>query len=458
MKKQDPINKQIPNSIEAEQSVLGSILIDAEAYDLVSDCLMADDFYRDGHRLIYESIVRLRTAGNPADSMTIYDDLDMRGKLEEVGGGAYLASLANFVPTSGNIEHYAGIVARTATARRLIHYAGQVASLGYEQDDQMLEKASRLLVDVERSSGSGEFVSMAESMNEYILHLDKLHTNRGKFTGVPSGFADLDMITGGFQKSDLIILAGRPSMGKSALAFTMAYNAAVRGSRVAIFTLEMSRMQVNNRIMSIATGIPIHFLKSGWIEDDQWGKITDAAQRLSTMPLYINDVAGNPLASMRSQLRRLTRQHGHIDLVIVDYLGLVGSDNPSENRVQEVNKISKGLKNMAREFEVPVLSLAQLSRKVEDRPDKHPQLADLRDSGTIEEDADVVAFVYREEYYAARAGKLEDLPPERRNVAEIAIAKHRNGPTTSDPVQLYFNSELTAFYNLEQKLEQGRED
>jgi replicative DNA helicase len=322
----------------------------------------------------------------------------------------------------------------------------------------MLEKASSLWAGVERGSVSGEFVTMADSMIEYMARLDYLHANRGKFTGVPSGFADLDMMTGGFQKSDLIILAGRPSMGKSALAFTMAYNAAMQGKSVAIFTLEMNRMQLNDRLMSIATGIPLHLLKSGWIADDQWDKLTEAGHRLSQLPLYINDIAGNPLTSMNSQLRRLTRQHGPMDEVIVDYLGLVGSDAPSENRVQEVNKISKGLKNMAREFNVPVISLAQLSRKVEDRPDKHPQLADLRDSGAIEEDADLVMFVYREEYYAARTGKLDELPAERRNIAEISINKHRNGPTTSDPVQLYFNAELTGFYNLEQKLEQGREN
>jgi replicative DNA helicase len=452
------MEKPFPHNLEAEAGVLGSIMIDPEAYDLVSDTLQAADFYRDAHRMIYEGIVSLRAAGIPADYTTLCDDLELRNKIDEVGGASYITSLINQVPTSGNVEYYANIVARSALARRLITFAGQVVTLAHTQDGQMLEKASSLLTGVERGSVSGEFVTMADSMIEYMARLDYLYANRGKFTGVPSGFADLDMMTGGFQKSDLIILAGRPSMGKSALAFTMAYNAAMQGKSVAIFTLEMNRMQLNDRLMSIATGIPLHLLKSGWIADDQWDKLTDAAQRLSQLPLYINDIAGNPLTSMNSQLRRLTRQHGPMDEVIVDYLGLVGSDQPSENRVQEVNKISKGLKNMAREFNVPVLSLAQLSRKVEDRPDKHPQLADLRDSGAIEEDADLVMFVYREEYYAARAGKLDELPPERRNVAEIAIAKHRNGPTTSDPVQLYFNAELTGFYNLEQKLGQGRED
>lgn len=456
MNKQEAIEKPYPHSLDAEMGVLGSIIIDPEAYDLVNDILRADDFYRDAHRVIYEGIVSLRAAGVPADYTTLCDDLEVHGKIDEVGGADYITSLINRVPTSGNAEHYAGIVARTALARRLITYAGQVANLAYKQDPQMMEKSSSMLTGVERGSVSGDFVTMADSMTEYMARIDYLHANRGKFTGIPSGFTDLDMMTGGWQKSDLIILAGRPSMGKSALAFTMAYNAALQGKSVAVFTLEMNRMQLNDRLMSIATGIPLHLLKSGWIADDQWEKLTDAAQQLSQLPLYINDVAGNPLTSMRSQLRRLTRQYGQMDLVIVDYLGLVGSDEPSENRVQEVNKISKGLKNMAREFNVPVLSLAQLSRKVEDRPDKHPQLADLRDSGAIEEDADIVMFVYREEYYAARAGKIEDLPAERRNVAEISICKHRNGPTTSDPVQLYFNAELTGFYNLEQKL--GQED
>jgi len=451
------MEKQVPNNLDAEKSVLGSILIDREAYDLISDTLVADDFYRDAHRVIYETIVRLCASGIPADYTTVCDDLELHGKLEEVEGASYISSLINYVPTSGHIEYYAKIVERTALARRLISYAGEVATDAFEQDPQMLEKASTKLTYLERGNASGDFVSMAESMDEYVAHLYQLHANRGKFTGVASGFSDLDMMTGGFQKSDLVILAGRPSMGKSALAFTMAYNAAREGKRVAIFTLEMNRRQVNDRLMSIATGIPIHLLKSGWLEDGHWEKVTDAGQRLASMALHINDIAGNHLSSMRSQLRRLSRQHGPVDLVVVDYLGLIGSDDPSENRVQEVNKISKGLKNMAREFDVPVVSLAQLSRKVEERPDKHPQLADLRDSGSIEEDADLVMFVYREEYYAARTGKLEDLPAERRNIAEIAIAKHRNGPTTTDPVQLYFNAELTAFYNLEEKLGQGRE-
>lgn len=452
------MEKQLPYNLDAEMSVLGSILIDPYSHDLVSDLLQAPDFYRDAHQLIYESIVTLRASGVPADYTTICDDLELRGKLGAVGGASYITSLINYVPTSGNIEYYANIVARTATARRLINCGGQIVALAYEQGERMIESAASLLTGVERGSVSGDFVTMADSMIEYMAHLDHLHANRGKFTGIPSGFNDLDMMTGGFQKSDLIILAGRPSMGKSALAFTMAYNAALHGSKVAIFTLEMNRMQLNDRIMSIATGIPLHLLKSGWIADEQWDKLYEAGHKLSTMPLYINDIAGNPLTSMNSQLRRLSRDKGSPDLVVVDYLGLVGSDEPSENRVQEVNKISKGLKNMAREFNVPVVSLAQLSRKVEDRPDKHPQLADLRDSGAIEEDADMVMFVYREEYYAARAGTLDQLPAERRNIAEIAIAKHRNGPTTNDPVQLYFNAELTAFYNLEKKLGQGRED
>jgi len=452
------MEKLLPHNIDAEMGVLGSLIIDPEAYDLVSDLLQASDFYRNAHRVIYEAIVQLSAAGTPADYMTLCDDLERRGKLGEADGASYITGLTNCVPTSGNVEYYADIVGRTATARRLIHYAGEVAALAYEQDSQMLEKAASMLTAVERGSVSGDFVTMADSMAEYLVHLGHLHANRGTFTGVASGFTDLDLMTSGWQKSDLVILAGRPSMGKSALAFTMAYNAAMHGSSVAIFTLEMNRPQLNDRMMSIAAGIPLHLLKSGWLSDEQWDKVIETAGRLASLPLYINDVAGNPLSSMRSQMRRLTRQYGQMDLVIVDYLGLVAPDEPTENRVQEVNKISKGLKNMAREFNVPVLSLAQLSRKVEDRPDKHPQLADLRDSGAIEEDADIVMFVYREEYYAARAGKLDELPAERRNIAEISIAKHRNGPTTSEPVQLYFNSELTAFYNLEQKLTQGRED
>jgi len=447
------MEKLIPHNIEAEQGVLGSILIDPQALDRIADQLRAEDFYRDGHRLMYESIMRLVATGGQADYLTLCDDLERYNKLEAVGGAVYITSLINVVPTSGNIEYYADIVARAAEHRRLIHAAGQIAALGYGQDEGALQKSEQLLFDLQKHTQAGDFVPMSTRISEYLCHLDKLHEYRGQLVGVTSGFHDIDFMTGGWQRSDLIILAGRPSSGKTSLGLSMAYHAALEGSKVAVFSLEMSGQQLTTRLVAMDTGIPLHLLRSGWIEDEQWEHVTASATRIAGLPLWINDVAANPLTSMRSQLRRLIQQHGTVDFVMVDYLGLVGpGDAKYENRVQEVNKISKGLKQLAREFDVPVLSLAQLSRKVEDRQDKRPQLADLRDSGSIEEDSDLVMFIYREDYY----NKSDDLAPEKKNITEICIAKHRNGPTTSEPIQLYFDQKLTRFYDLERKLQQDQ--
>lgn len=444
------MEKLIPQNIEAEQSLLGSIMIDAEAYDLVADRLRADDFYRDAHRLIYASVVRLQARGITADYLTICDDLELHGKLDEVGGAGYLTSLINYVPTSANIEHYAGIIARAAINRRLIHFAGQVATLAYSQDEKSLEKTEELLFAIEKHTSAGDFSTMSTMMLDYIKLLDKLHDCRGSLAGTPSGFRDIDLMTGGFQRSDLIILAGRPGMGKTSLALSMAYNAAFHGHKIAIFSLEMSKVQLEHRLMSMVSKINLSHLRSGWIEDEQWDRVYTHANDLSQLPIYVNDVPANPLASMRSQLRRLTRQHGQLDLVIVDYLGLIGpGEEKYENRVQEVSKISKGLKRLAREFEVPMLSLAQLSRAVEQTQNKSPQLSHLRDSGSIEEDADLVMFIYRAAYYA-QAEQLEMMSEADKCRADINIAKHRNGATGD--IALHFNPSLTTFYDLEYSL------
>lgn len=450
------MEKLIPQNIEAEQSLLGSIIIDAEAYDLVADRLRADDFYRDAHRLIYASIVRLQARGISADFITLCDDLELQGKLEEAGGSAYLTSLINYVPTSANVEHYAEIVARAALNRRLVHFAGQVAALAYAQDEKSLEKAEQLLFSIEKHTSAGDFSTMSTMMLDYIKLLDKLHEHRGSLAGTPSGFRDIDLMTGGFQRSDLIILAGRPGMGKSSLAFSMAYNAASHGYKVAIFSLEMSKVQLEHRLMSMVSKINLAHLRSGWIEDEQWDRVYAHANDLSQLPIYTNDVPANPLASMRSQLRRLTRQHGQMDLVIVDYLGLIGpGEEKYENRVQEVSRISKGLKRLAREFEVPILSLAQLSRAVEQTQNKFPQLSHLRDSGSIEEDADLVMFIYRAAYYAT-PDQLDLMPDADKYRADINVAKHRNGPTGD--IALHFNPQLTTFYDLEYSLKGDSND
>ncbi len=447
------IERHLPENIEAEQGVLGSILINPEAYDLVADSLKSGDFYRNGHQIIYTAMVNLTARRIRPDYITLCDELDQTNKMEDAGGSAYLTSLINRVPTPGNIEYYAGIVARTAECRRLIRYASQVVAWAHAQDTDAMQKSEIALFALQQHSTAQEFVDMPEMVQEYMTELEYVHENRGECTGVPTGYADIDKLLGCFQKSDLILLGGRPGSGKTSLGLCMGYNAALRGHKVAVFSLEMGRRQLTRRMTSMASKIDLQRLRSGWFDEAEWGTIIEKMGDLSQLPLSVNDTAGNPIASMRSQLRRLSRRKDGLDLVIVDYLGLIAPDENTENRVQEISKISMGLKLLAREFDIPVLALAQLSREVEKRQNKRPILSDLRDSGSLEQDADVVLFLYREDYYAEQE-KVKDYVPT--NEAEVAIAKHRNGPTGG--VNLYFKGEQTMFYDLEQKFEQGRED
>jgi replicative DNA helicase len=446
----------VPQNVAAEMGVLGSILIDTEAYDLVADSLKVDDFYRDSHRIIYQAIVNLVAKNVRPDYLTICDELERTEKLEQVDGAAYLTSLINEVPTSGDAEYYAQIVARTAINRKLAHAAGMIAQLAYDQDDRSLEKAEQILFALQSNGMSQAFTGMTEMAKDYMVELDHLHANRGAFTGVPTGYKDIDDTLGGLQKTDLILLGGRPGSGKTSLGLCIGYNTALLyGKKVAIISLEMGKRQLMRRLTSMASKVDLQRLRSGWFNDDEWGLIIGKLGSLSQLPIWVNDTAGNPLASIRSQLRRLIQQQQGIDLLIVDYLGLIEPDEgkESENRVQEISKISGGLKKLAKEFDIPVLALAQLSREVEKRQNKRPQLSDLRESGSLEQDADVVMFLYREDYYAEQANTKDYIP---NNEAEVSIAKHRNGPTGG--VNLYFKGEQTMFYNLEEKLAQGREN
>ena len=318
--------------------------------------------------------------------------------------------------------------------------------LGYDQDPESMEKSEQLLFSLQNHTMTQAFTPMPAMVSDYIHELDYLHEHRGSYTGVPTGYKDIDDTLGGLQRSDLILLGGRPSSGKTSLGLCMGYNAALRGYKVAVFSLEMGKRQLMRRMMSMSTSVDLQRLRSGWVNDDEWEKIMQKANDLSLLSIWVNDTAGNPLASMRSQLRRLDQQENGVDLVIVDYLGLIAPDDEKvENRVQEVSKISRGLKLLAREFDVPVLALAQLSRAVEQRQNKRPQLADLRDSGSLEQDSDVVLFIYRDAYYAQMEGR--ELEQGKENIADITISKHRNGPTGD--VQLYFKAEQTMFYDLE---------
>ncbi len=440
----ETVEKLLPQNIEAECGVLGSIIIDPEAIVQVSDFLRPDDFYRDAHRTIYEVILQLYEEHEPADFITICDELERRNKLEEVGGASYITSLINQVPTSGNVEFYGRIVERTAILRRLIHAAGQIAAIAYQEGDAdiALDKAEQLIFNISQRHSRSDFTHMRDILAEYMNKLDQLHERRGTIVGVPTGFTDLDRLTGGLQKSDLIVLASRPGVGKTSLALTMAHTTALKyQNSIAIFSLEMSKDQLAQRLLSMDAGIDQHRLRTGRIEEDEWDRIVYAADTLSEANIWIDDTASISPMEMRSKARRLQAEHG-IDLIIVDYLQLMQAmvgGKRNENRVQEISEISRSLKGLARELNMPVLALAQLSRAVESRQSKVPQLSDLRESGAIEQDSDIVMFIYRDDVYNPET--------ERKNIADVIIAKHRNGPVGE--ISLYFQASQTRFRDLE---------
>jgi replicative DNA helicase len=438
------VEKLLPQNIEAECGVLGSIIIDPEAIVQVADFLHPDDFYRDAHRNIYEIILHLYEQHEPADFITICDELERRNKLEDVGGASYITSLINQVPTSGNVEYYGRIVERTSILRRLIHAAGQIAAIAYEEGDAdvALDKAEQLIFGISQKHARSDFSLLRNILSEYMDKLDQLHERRGTIVGVPTGFTDLDRLTGGLQKSDLIILAARPAVGKTSLSLSLAHNAAVKYQQsIAVFSLEMSKEQLVQRLLSMDAGIDQHRLRTGWIEDDEWERIVYSMGTLSEANIWIDDTAGISTVEMRSKARRLHAQHG-IDLIIVDYLQLMQAtigNKRNENRVQEISEVSRSLKALARELNIPVLALAQLSRAVESRQSKVPQLSDLRESGSLEQDSDVVMFIYRDDVYNPES--------ERKNIADVIVAKHRNGPIGE--VSLYFQASQTRFRDLE---------
>lgn len=438
------MEKLLPQNIEAEAGVLGSIIIDPEAIVQVSDFLRAEDFYRDAHRTIYEVILQLYEEHAPADFITICDELERLNKLEGVGGASYITSLVNQVPTSGNVEFYGRIVERTSILRRLIHAAGQIAAIAYEEGDAdvALDKAEQLIFEISQGHARSDFSHVRDVLSDYMNKLDQLHERRGTIVGVPTGFTDLDRLTGGLQRSDLIVLAARPGVGKTSLALSLAHNAAIKHqSSIAVFSLEMSKEQLVQRLLSMDASIDQQRLRTGWIEEDEWDRIVYAMDTLSEANIWIDDTASISTMEMRSKARRLQAEHG-VDLIIVDYLQLMQATiggRRNENRVQEISEISRSLKGLARELNVPILALAQLSRAVESRQSKVPQLSDLRESGSIEQDSDIVMFIYRDDVYNPES--------ERKNIADIIIAKHRNGPVGE--ISLFFHASQTRFRDLE---------
>jgi len=438
----DKLEKTAPANPEAEEAVLGSLLIDPDAVLKVASFLEAEDFYRERNGWIYRAILDLHERREPADFVTLCDELERKNILQEVGGAAYITQLINNVPSAAYIEHYGHIVERTATLRRLIDAAGQIVTLAYEEAqevDEVVDRAEQIIFNVAERRVRRDLAPVREVMHDVVDRIDYLHRHQGQILGVPSGFTQLDRLLGGFQKSDLIILAARPAVGKTSLALNFALNAARKYRKVvAYFSLEMSSEQLVQRLLSTETGIDQQRLRKGEIEDRDWDMIMAAAGELSSTMLYIDDTPAMSALELRTKARRLQAEHG-LDLIVVDYLQLMRGDTRSENRVQEISYISRALKGLARELEAPVIALSQLSRAIESRTDHKPMLSDLRESGAIEQDSDIVMFIYREDMVKENS--------DRKNIADVIVAKHRNGPT--DTIPLYFRKELTKFENLE---------
>ncbi|MEO8511560.1 MAG: replicative DNA helicase [Chloroflexota bacterium] len=432
-----------PQATEAEQSVLGSILVDRDAILRVADFLRPQDFYRQQHGDIFEAMLSLHGQREPIDLITLGDELARRDRLDQVGGAAYLASLMNTVPTAVHVEHYGRIVERKSVLRNLISAAGKIAAVGYEESNDAeiaIDRAESILFEISQHRTTGGFESLATLLGQAYDRLEYLHEHRGQILGIPSGLSGLDLMLGGFQPSDLIILAARPSVGKTSLALNIAQHAAVREEKkVAVFSLEMSREQLALRLLSAESGINPRPLQTGFVDETDWSKIAQVMNEMHNAPLWIDDQPGLSVMELRTKARRLEAEQKGLDLVIVDYLQLMQASTPSRdgNRVQEVSEISRGLKELARELKVPVIALSQLSRGVEQRGSAEPRLSDLRESGSLEQDADIVLFLYRE----------GDQNPEAEfEVVKAKVAKHRNGPIGE--VSLNFRKANTRFYTM----------
>lgn len=439
-----------PQNTEAEASLLGAILIDSDAIVKVADIVRADDFYDERHARIYEATLQLYEKHSPIDVLTLSDQLRSTGMLDMVGGAGYLTELTNFVPTAAHADRYAGIIAEKSMRRRLIKASQSIADLGFDEAQslqELIENAETSLFQVSQQHIKQDISSIETILSASFDRLDELHKDKGKLRGVPTGYRDLDNVLAGLQPSDLIILAARPSMGKTAFALNLAHNVALKASQpVLMFSLEMSKEQLVDRLLAAEAGVNAWNLRTGNLTDDDFEKIGQAMGSLSEAQIYIDDTPGITVSDMRTKARREAHQHP-LGLIVVDYLQLMSGGSRfsgDANRVQEISEISRGLKGIARELNVPIIALSQLSRSVESRSPQIPQLADLRESGSIEQDADVVAFIYREDYYNPET--------ENKNIAKILIKKHRNGPTAD--VDLYFDREKQRFRSLDTRHEQ----
>ncbi len=444
---ENAIGRIPPHSIEAEQSVLGALLLDKEAINTAVEHLKSDDFYKEANREIYEAVLVLNNRNEPVDLITLSEELKRRDTLESIGGITYLANLSSSVATTANTKYYCDIVEEKSILRRLIGSSNEIMGLAYDNFESVnviIEKAEKNIFDITQGTHRKSFFPINEVLLTSFAQIEERAANKGQLTGVTTGYADLDLKLSGLQKSDLVLLAARPSMGKTALGVNIATNASLKDdAKVALFSLEMSKEQLVQRIISSTAHVDLQKIISGNLVDDEWIEIVNAMAPLSKMDIYIDDTAGISMMEMKAKCRRLKIEKG-LDMIVVDYLQLMQMEGRAENRQQEISAISRGLKALAKEMECPVLAISQLSRAPELRSDHRPILSDLRESGAIEQDADVVMFLYRDEYY--------DKESEKKNIAELIIAKHRNGPTGQ--IELVFKQEYTKFLNMERYMDE----
>lgn len=435
-----------PQNIEAERSVLGALMLDKDAIIKVANLIRLGDFYKDDHNLIYEAMIELYEHREPIDVLSLSNRLEEKGQLDKIGGSSYLASIVNSVPSSSNIVHYAKVVQKKSTLRRLIITASEIVELGYKEEEdveKILDAAEQKLFSVSQKYIKQDFVPIKSILEDAFNRIDELHKGDHKLRGIPSGFSDLDNILAGFQKSDLVILAARPSIGKTTLALDFARQIATKEKvAVGIFSLEMSSDQLIDRMLAAQSGVDLWRLRTGRLKtgagDDDFQRIGEAMGVLSEAPIFIDDAGSANVMEMRTMARRLQSEH-NVGLIIVDYLQLMEGRGGGDNRVNEISEISRALKQLARELNIPIIAISQLSRAVESRSPQIPKLSDLRESGSIEQDADVVMFLYREDR------EKPDTP--NKNIVEVQIAKHRNGPIGR--MSLYFNENSTTFKSLE---------
>ncbi|WP_298268043.1 replicative DNA helicase [Geobacter sp.] len=447
------LRKVPPQSLEAEMSILGGILLDNEAINRALETIEADDLYRESHRKIFRAMVELSTRNEPCDLITLTDILKRKGELEEVGGGAYLATLVDYVPTAANIAYYCKIVKEKSITRRLITAATDIVTRGYEGEtgmEELLDSAQKTIFEISDNKLRPAFTPVGTILKDTFKHIESLYEKKQAVTGTPTGFYDLDEMTAGFQKGDLIIIAGRPSMGKTAFALNIAQYAAAHAdppAPAAIFSLEMSKESLVMRLLCSESRVDASRLRTGHLIDTDWHKLTHGADKLSKAQMFIDDTPAIPVMEMRAKARRLKAEHG-LGLIVVDYLQLMRGSANIESRQQEISEISRSLKALAKELEVPVVALSQLNRSLESRTDKRPIMSDLRESGAIEQDADVIMFVYRDAVYCDDCKKRDgSCTKEHDKDAEIIIGKQRNGPIGT--VRLLFNGQYTKFESRE---------